>query len=87
MRVAVILSYSTLHVRRLAGVTHGPMCVKYIIAFLLTDWVTAGLNVRTAAKRELYMVNDGLVIKTVGRLGPIGAEQVERALCEWLGLP
>ena len=54
--------------------------------FLLTEWRAAGLNVPTAVKRGLYTVHDTLIVKTVGRLTPLDAEQLERSLREWLGL-
>jgi len=55
--------------------------------FLLADWRAAGLNVPTAVKRGLYTVHQTLIVKTVGRLVRQDAEQVERTLREWLGLP
>lgn len=55
--------------------------------FLLADWRAAGLNVPTAVKRGLYTVHQTLIVKTVGRLVRPDAEQVERSLRDWLGLP
>ncbi len=54
--------------------------------FQLTEWRAAGLHVPTAVKRGLYTVHDTLIVKTVGRLTPLDAEQLERSLREWLGL-
>ena len=54
--------------------------------FLLTEWRAAGLNVPTAVKRGLYTVHATLIVKTVGRLTHLDAEQLERSLREWLGL-
>jgi mRNA interferase MazF len=55
--------------------------------FPLTGWRASGLNVSTAVKRGLYTVHEVLIIKTVGRLIQSDAEQLERSLREWLGLP
>ena len=54
--------------------------------FLLADWKAVGLNVPTAVKRGLYTVHQTLAIKTVGRLSPRNADQLQRSLREWLGL-
>lgn len=54
--------------------------------FLLADWKAGGLNVATAVKRGLYTVHQTLIVKTVGRLSPHDAYQVQRSLREWLGL-
>jgi mRNA interferase MazF len=54
--------------------------------FLLTEWKAAGLHVPTAVKRGLYTVHDTLIVKTVGRLTPLDAGQLEHSLREWLGL-
>ena len=55
--------------------------------FLLTEWRAAGLNVPTVVKRGLYTVHETLIIKIVGRLLYLDADQLERSLREWLGLP
>ena len=55
--------------------------------FPLTDWAAAGLNVPTAVKRGLYTVHQSLIVKAVGRLTHPDADQLERSLREWLGLP
>ena len=55
--------------------------------FLLADWRAAGLNVPTAVKRGLYTVHRTLIVKTVGKLTPSDAKQVEHSLRDWLGLP
>jgi mRNA interferase MazF len=54
--------------------------------FLLTEWRAAGLNVPTAVKRGLYTVHETSLVKSVGRLTQLDAEQLERSLREWLGL-
>jgi mRNA interferase MazF len=48
--------------------------------FRLTEWRAAGLNVPTAVKRGLYTVHETLIVKTVGRLTHLDAEQLERLL-------
>ena len=55
--------------------------------FLLTEWRAAGLNVPTVVKRGLYTVHETLIIKIVGRLLYLDAEQLGHSLREWLGLP
>jgi mRNA interferase MazF len=45
----------------------------------LTEWRAAGLNVPTAVKRGLYTVHETLIVKTVGRLTHLDAEQLERS--------
>lgn len=54
--------------------------------FLFSEWSTAGLNVSTAAKRGLYTVHERLVIKVIGKLADVDAEQLEQSLRGWLGL-
>lgn len=54
--------------------------------FVLSEWVAAGLNVATAVKRGLYTVHENLVIKVIGRLANVDAEQLEQPLRDWLGL-
>jgi hypothetical protein len=48
--------------------------------FLLIEWRAAGLNVPTVVKRGLYTVHETLIIKTVGRLLPLDADQLEGSL-------
>jgi len=55
--------------------------------FVMADWQTAGLNLPSAVKRGLYTVHGSLVLKSVGHLSPRDAQQVERSLRQWLGLP
>jgi mRNA interferase MazF len=55
--------------------------------FLLTEWRAAGLNVPTVVKRGLYTVHETLIIKIVGRLLYLDAEQLGHSLRQWLGLP
>jgi mRNA interferase MazF len=55
--------------------------------FVLTDWQSAGLNLPSSVKRGLYTVHGSLVLKSVGHLSPRDAQQAERSLRQWLGLP
>lgn len=55
--------------------------------FVLTEWKAAGLNVETAVKRGIYTVKETLVRKRVGNLEDADAEQLEKSLRAWLGLP
>jgi mRNA interferase MazF len=54
--------------------------------FVLSEWSLAGLNVSTAIKRGLYTVHESLVIKVIGKLADVDAEQLEQSLRGWLGL-
>ncbi|MGB3492142.1 MAG: hypothetical protein WBA57_05410 [Elainellaceae cyanobacterium] len=54
--------------------------------FVLSEWKSAGLNVATAVKRGVYTVHERLVIKVIGQLAEVDADQLERSLRGWLGL-
>jgi mRNA interferase MazF len=54
--------------------------------FVLTDWKAAGLNVPSAAKRGIYTVNQGLVLKSIGKLSDTDASSLEDSLRNWLGI-
>ena len=54
--------------------------------FVLADWRAAGLNVVSAAKRGLYTVHQGLVMKSVGRLSGAGLACLDNSFRGWLGL-
>lgn len=54
--------------------------------FVLFEWAAAGLNVATAVKRGVYTVHENLVIKMIGQLAKIDADQIEQSLRDWLGL-
>jgi mRNA interferase MazF len=54
--------------------------------FVLSEWAVAGLNVATAVKRGVYTVHGSLVIKAIGQLAKVDAEQLEQSLRDWLGL-
>jgi len=54
--------------------------------FVLTNWQQAGLNVATAVKRGIYTVQQTLVVKTIGKLSAVDAEELERSLRGWLGI-
>lgn len=51
--------------------------------FVFADWAAAGLHVPTAVKRGLYIAHQTLVLKRVGRLTPVDAEQVAQSLRQW----
>ena len=55
--------------------------------FILSEWKKAGLNVETAVKRGIYTIKETLVRKNVGKLEDVDAEQLEKSLRAWLGLP
>jgi len=54
--------------------------------FILSEWAGVGLNVSTAVKRGIYTVHESLVIKVLGQLIDIDAQQLEQSLQGWLGL-
>ncbi len=54
--------------------------------FVLSEWLAAGLNVSTALKRGLYTVHESLVIKVIGKLADVDAQQLENSLRGWLDL-
>jgi mRNA interferase MazF len=54
--------------------------------FVLSEWAVAGLNVATAVKRSVYTVHKSLVIRAIGQLAKVDAEQLEQSLRDWLGL-
>ncbi|MBD1850906.1 type II toxin-antitoxin system PemK/MazF family toxin [Leptolyngbya sp. FACHB-711] len=54
--------------------------------FVLSEWAAAGLNVVTAVKRGVYTVHESLVIKVIGQLARVDADQLEQSLRDWLGL-
>jgi mRNA interferase MazF len=54
--------------------------------FVLSEWAVAGLNVVTAVKRGIYTVHKGLVIKVIGQLAEVDANQLEQSLRYWLDL-
>jgi mRNA interferase MazF len=54
--------------------------------FVLFEWAAAGLNVATTVKRGVYTVHESLVIKVIGQLVKVDAEQLEQSLRSWLGL-
>jgi mRNA interferase MazF len=54
--------------------------------FVLKDWKSSGLNVRSVVKRGLFTVHQNLIIKTLGSLSTQDAGDLERSLRAWLGL-
>lgn len=54
--------------------------------FVLSKWAAAGLNVVTAVKRGVYTVHESLVIKVIGQLAKVDANQLEQSLRDWLDL-
>ncbi|MBF2097828.1 MAG: type II toxin-antitoxin system PemK/MazF family toxin [Gloeomargaritaceae cyanobacterium C42_A2020_066] len=51
----------------------------------LSEWSAAGLNLATAVKRGVYTVHESLVIRVIGQLAAVDADQLEHALRAWLG--
>ncbi len=52
--------------------------------FVLSDWAGAGLNTKTAVKRGT--LQDSLVMKLIGKLADVDAQQLDKSLQAWLGL-
>lgn len=55
--------------------------------FVLSGWHAAGLNVASAAKRGLYTLHQGLIIKRLGSLAPADGLRLRASLRAWLDLP
>jgi len=54
--------------------------------FILSDWKPAGLNVSSAVKRGCYLVDCGLILKSVGKLSKMDLDNLEKSLRTWLDL-
>ncbi|MCW5851147.1 MAG: type II toxin-antitoxin system PemK/MazF family toxin [Anaerolineae bacterium] len=54
--------------------------------FVLKDWAAAGLNVPTAVKRGIGTIDSRLILKSLGRLSPRDASQLDQSLRQWLSL-
>ena len=54
--------------------------------FVLSEWKAARLNVVTAVKRGVYTVHESLIIKAIGQLAKVDADQLEQSLRDWLDL-
>lgn len=56
------------------------------VEMALADWREAGLNVACGIKAQLATVEQGLVVKSVGRLSARDAAGLEARLRNWLRL-
>lgn len=54
--------------------------------FVLGDWADAGLNVQTAVKRGLLLVDSDVILKPVGVLSAHDLEELQTSVKHWLGL-
>ena len=54
--------------------------------FILQDWQAAGLNVATAVKRGIFTIHQDLIIRRVGSISSVDAEELAISLRTWLGL-
>lgn len=54
--------------------------------FPLTEWQAAGLNVPCGVKAQIATVQDGLVVKSVGRLTVADHQALDTRLRTWLRL-
>ena len=54
--------------------------------FILEDWKSAGLNVKSAVKRGIFTISKGLIIKKIGNLSSKEKEKLRQSLQQWLGV-
>jgi len=54
--------------------------------FTLKNWQEAGLNVASAIKRGIYIVQQNLCLKTVGQLTVEDQDKLNHSLKQWLGM-
>ncbi len=54
--------------------------------FALQEWKAAGLNVACGVKAQLATVEEGLVVKIVGRLAAADQKTLDQQLRNWLSL-
>ena len=54
--------------------------------FIISDWNPAGLNVVSAVKRGCYLVDAGLILKSIGKLSKTDLDNLEKSLRVWLDL-
>jgi len=54
--------------------------------FVLSEWKPAGLNVASAVKRGCYLVDTGLILKSMGKLSNTDLDNLEKSLRAWLDL-
>jgi mRNA interferase MazF len=52
----------------------------------MQDWQAAGLNVATAVKRGIFTIHQDLIIRRVGSISSVDAEELAGSLRTWLGL-
>ena len=86
VRPAVIVS--SIHVSKDIIITPLTSKTDFLLPgeFVLSEWLTAGLNVRTAVKRGLYTVHESLVIKVIGKLADVDIKELKQSLIIWLEL-
>jgi mRNA interferase MazF len=54
--------------------------------FVLTDWQSAGLNIKTAAKHGVYTIKESLIRKKIGLLSIEDSKELENSIRPWFGL-
>jgi len=52
--------------------------------FVLSEWEFAGLNVPTAVKRGITLIDVSVVMKTVGTIGAADQTKLSFSLKRWL---
>jgi mRNA interferase MazF len=53
--------------------------------FVLNDWQSAGLNVKSAVKRGIFTMEESLIIKWVGHISLTDANKLNSTVKFWLG--
>jgi len=54
--------------------------------FIMQEWQSAGLNVTTVVKRGIFTIHQNLIVRRIGSLASVDADEFERPLRAWLGL-
>jgi mRNA interferase MazF len=54
--------------------------------FPINEWRSAGLNVPSGVKAQISTVEEGLVVKIVGKLTTSDCQTLDERLCNWLQL-
>ena len=54
--------------------------------FILSEWKSAGLNVETALKRGIFTIHGRLILKSIGSLAAVDADELDRSLRFWINL-
>lgn len=53
--------------------------------FILHNWETVGLNVKSVVKRGIFTIQETLILKKIGTLTQEDIDKLEQSLKLWLG--